>query len=322
MSYHDPLLERETLQDKHPERGHTRFNRLINLFERGNRQTGLYETWHSNGEPSERSQWLDGKRHGITKSYDQSEIEGDTYFPSVYWQGTPLYERAQGSDPTAFALAYQDFLLKEALELACGKSFNCSYCLLEEADHLLLPLLRKSGDLVATFDSLHQLGLDSREFSDAGVDPYDYDYILRTYAKRIRDIEQDLMDDEDVALDFYRYCESKTYPEVALSAEIKMMSYELGPKIVEALDEVLQEQLPTLDEDELLVMQKASPLLRPEIVHAIEHAYKEGLDHSLHHSPESIIQEARRVLGEEKWQMSKRSDPDTPSQSYQPKISR
>lgn len=69
MWWTDEIISRIKENDPSPDLGEITFNREVQIFERGNRENGLYESWWANGNKLERYQYKNGKREGLQETF-------------------------------------------------------------------------------------------------------------------------------------------------------------------------------------------------------------------------------------------------------------
>lgn len=69
MWWTDEIISRIKESDPSPDLGEITFNREVQIFERGNKENGLYESWWSNGNKLVRYQYKNGKLDGLQESW-------------------------------------------------------------------------------------------------------------------------------------------------------------------------------------------------------------------------------------------------------------
>ena len=69
MWWTDEIISRIKENDPSPDLGEITFNREVQIFERGNRENGLYESWWASGNKLDRYQYKNGKLDGLQESW-------------------------------------------------------------------------------------------------------------------------------------------------------------------------------------------------------------------------------------------------------------
>lgn len=69
MWWTDEIISRIKESDPSPDMGEITFNREVQIFERGNKENGLYESWWANGSKLVRYHYKNGKLDGIQESW-------------------------------------------------------------------------------------------------------------------------------------------------------------------------------------------------------------------------------------------------------------
>ena len=69
MWWTDEIISRIKEGDPSPDMGEITFNKKVQIFERGNKENGLYESWWSNGNKLDRYQYKNGKLEGLQETF-------------------------------------------------------------------------------------------------------------------------------------------------------------------------------------------------------------------------------------------------------------
>ena len=69
MWWTDEIISRIKENDPSPDMGEITFNKKVQIFERGNKENGLYESWWANGNKLDRYQYKNGKLEGLQESF-------------------------------------------------------------------------------------------------------------------------------------------------------------------------------------------------------------------------------------------------------------
>lgn len=80
MWWTDEIISRIKESDPSPDLREITFNREVQIFERGNRENGLYESWWANGNKLDRYQYKNGKLEGVQESWYPNGLRSTRFY--------------------------------------------------------------------------------------------------------------------------------------------------------------------------------------------------------------------------------------------------